>query len=199
MSNSPKKRGRQLYQRWQPVLSLLERLSGFMPRAFRGGLLALFRNTPGHIGEAIRFILVRRLADECGHCVRIAEGVILKNIEGLQLGDHVSLHPMCYIDAYGGIRIGNDVSIAHATSILSTEHDYDAPGEMIRDAKVVSRPVEIGDNVWIGCGVRILAGVRVASTAVVGAGAVVTRDVAAGHVVAGVPAKPLTVLRRQAA
>jgi acetyltransferase-like isoleucine patch superfamily enzyme len=59
--------------------------------------------------------------------------------------------------------------------------------------------VHIGRGVWIGRGAAVLAGVRIGDGAVVAANAVVTRDVAAGAVVGGVPARPLPQRRREAA
>jgi acetyltransferase-like isoleucine patch superfamily enzyme len=106
---------------------------------------------------------------------------------------------MCYLDATGGLTIGNDVSIAHGVSILTTEHEYAVPGVATRDAAVREAAVAIGDDVWIGAGARILAGVRIGDHAVVGAGAVVTRDVPARQVVAGVPARAVAPMISKAA
>ncbi|MGJ9402129.1 acyltransferase [Arthrobacter sp. KK5.5] len=95
---------------------------------------------------------------------------------------------MCYIDATGGLEIGNDVSIAHSTSILTTNHNWSSVGIPIRDQAVSLAPVSVGNDVWIGAGVRILAGVSIGTGAIIAAGAVVTKDVAPGTIVAGVPA-----------
>jgi acetyltransferase-like isoleucine patch superfamily enzyme len=162
-----------------------------LPRGAVRFLLTGVRLLPTRLGIAARWILVRRLAKRCGDCVAIHEGVYLFRLEHAEIGDNLSVHPMCYIEATGGLVIGNDVSIAHGASILTTEHDYTQPGVTIRDAPVTRAAVTIGDDVWIGAGARILAGVTIGSHAVVGAGAVVTRDVPARQVVAGVPARVL--------
>jgi len=188
-------RGRELFRLAKPLLVGFGAVLAVLPRAAVGLLLTLSRFAPTQLGIALRWTLVRRLAKRCGDTVAIHDGVYLFRLENAELGANVSVHPMCYLDATGGLVIGNDVSIAHGVSILTTEHDYTQPGFMIRDAPVKPAPVTIGDDVWIGAGARILAGVTIGAHAVVGAGAVVTRDVPARTVVAGVPARPLTVAK----
>jgi acetyltransferase-like isoleucine patch superfamily enzyme len=180
----------------KPVLTGIAAVLGVLPGGVARTLLTLARFAPTRFGIAVRYALVRRLARRCGDCVAIHEGVYLFRLDEMEIGDNVSVHPMCYLDATGGLRIGSDVSIAHAVTILTTEHDYTRPGVAIRDAPVTRAAVAIGDDVWIGAGARILAGVRIADHAVVGAGAVVTRDVPTREVVAGVPARRLALISR---
>ena len=96
------------------------------------------------------------------------------------------------------IEIGDNVSIAHGVSILSFDHGYADPALPFRDNPVILKKVTIGDNVWIGCGVRILKGVEIGSGSIVAAGAVVTRNVPPGVIVAGVPARVLHTLEQKA-
>lgn len=87
------------------------------------------------------------------------------------------------------ITIGAMTQIGPAVQILAADHPRDAA---TRDAGLeFGRPVAVGRNVWIGGGALILPGVTVGDDAIVGAGAVVTRDVAPGATVAGNPARPL--------
>jgi acetyltransferase-like isoleucine patch superfamily enzyme len=184
-------RGRRLFAIGKPVLLAVSACLALLPRGVVGLLATLARPLPTRLGIALRWALLRRLAQRCGDCVAIADGVYLFRMEHATFGDHVSVHPMCYLDATGGLIIGSDVSIAHGVSILTTEHDYAVRDVPTRDAPVQHAAVAIGDDVWIGAGARILAGVRIGDHAVVGAGAVVTRDVPARQVVGGVPARPL--------
>jgi acetyltransferase-like isoleucine patch superfamily enzyme len=96
---------------------------------------------------------------------------------------------MSYLDADGGLEIGSDVSIAHGTTIMTTEHDYEFSGGTMRDVPVKPAAVKIGNDVWIGAGVKILAGVNIGDHVVVGAGAVVTRDIPSDSIAVGVPAR----------
>jgi acetyltransferase-like isoleucine patch superfamily enzyme len=139
-------------------------------------------------------MLVARLAMKCGDNVAVFEGVYLFQLETLSIGNNVSIHQMCYLSAAGGIFIGDDVAIAHATTIMSTEHNYSDLLLPIREAGCQAATVTIGNDVWIGAGVRILAGVTIGEHVVVGAGAVVVRDLPARSVAGGVPARVIKTI-----
>lgn len=191
VGTAPGRRGRDLFALAKPVLVALSTLFGILPTGVATLAATLARHLPTTLGIALRWALVRRLAARCGDCVAIHEGVYLFRLAHAAFGSNVSVHPMCYLDATGGLTIGDDVSIAHGVSILTTEHDYAVLGVATRDAAVRPAPVTIGNDVWIGAGARILAGVTIGDHAVVGAGAVVTRDVPPRRIVVGVPARPL--------
>jgi acetyltransferase-like isoleucine patch superfamily enzyme len=89
------------------------------------------------------------------------------------------------LSVFCSVSIGHDVAIGENVSIR------DADNHRLADREADSAPVEIGDRVWIGMNATILKGVRIGEGAVVAAGAVVTRDVPAAVLVAGVPARPL--------
>ncbi len=103
----------------------------------------------------------------------------------LRVGNGVSINAFVHIWAQGGVSIGDSSLIASHVAITSLTH---GTGAETFAGSLVSKPVEIGRNVWIGSHAVILPGVTIGDGAVVGAGAVVTRNVEAGDVVAGVPA-----------
>lgn len=82
------------------------------------------------------------------------------------------------------IVIGDDVAIAHNVTIMDSDAHIVAGNE-----KCYKKPIVIGNHVWIGAKATILKGVTIGDGAIVAAGAVVTKDVPAKSVVAGVPAK----------
>lgn len=84
------------------------------------------------------------------------------------------------------ITFGDFVMIGPRVTIITSEHDTSA--EDRRNVKTVCKPVVIGNDVWIGACVTILPGITIGDGAIIGAGAVVTNDVPAGEVWAGVPA-----------
>jgi maltose O-acetyltransferase len=92
------------------------------------------------------------------------------------------------------ITIGDDVQIGPNVQLLTPTHPLDPES---RRAKLeAARPIVLGDNVWLGGGVIVLPGVSIGDSTVVGAGAVVTRDLPAGVVAVGNPARVVRVVDR---
>lgn len=90
---------------------------------------------------------------------------------------------------WGMVTIGNRVAIAdRVTLVVSSNANFSRIRNLIGD---VHRPIVIEDDAWLGAGVIVLPSVTIGRGAVVGAGAVVTRDVPSFTVVAGVPARPV--------
>jgi maltose O-acetyltransferase len=104
--------------------------------------------------------------------------------KGLRIGENSVVNARCRMDTRGGIRIGDNVSISSDVTILTADHDMDSP-----DFAGRNQAVSIEDYVWVGTGAMIMPGVSIGKGAVVAAGAIVTKDVAPYHVVAGIPAK----------
>ena len=108
----------------------------------------------------------------------------------ITIGDGVVISRGVNLVAMAGIFIGAGSMIGENTSIRDANHIREV-GKPIRDAGHEAHMITIGREVWIGRGAAILAGVTIGDKATVGANAVVTRDVPAGAVVGGVPARPL--------
>jgi maltose O-acetyltransferase len=90
------------------------------------------------------------------------------------------------------IEIGDDVQIGPLVQLLTPTHPVDA--ELRRAKWEAAEPIAIGDNVWLGGGAIVCPGVTIGADTVVGAGAVVTRDLPSGVVAAGVPARVIRTI-----
>lgn len=100
----------------------------------------------------------------------------------------------CYLDNRRGIKIGNNVGIAHNTKIYTLGHNIDCPKFETKGA-----PVVIEDNVFIFSNAMIMPGVTIHEGAIVLAGSVVTKDVEAWTIVGGNPAKKIKERQRKIA
>lgn len=189
MTTDDDRSGRARFKRHEPLLRGLTALLALAPRAFREWLWRFVEGWRGVAGVSVRYCLLKSLAKGCGANVYVGPYVELRCGERLVVGANVSIHRGCLIDATGGVAIGDDVSIAHASTVLSTEHTWDDASTPIKYNPVRLAAVRIENDVWIGCGCRILAGVTIRTRSVVAAGAVVAGDVEGGVVVAGVPAR----------
>lgn len=109
---------------------------------------------------------------------------------GVHIGDDVYMNRYALINAASSIRIGNCVLIGPFAFICDFNHDLRSKLGRPHNRPIATvAPVEIGDEVWIGAHAVILQGVKIGQRSVVGAGAVVTKDVPPDVLVAGVPAK----------
>jgi len=118
---------------------------------------------------------------------------IVENPDRLRLGRGVSrslaVSAGCYLQAYNGIEIGDDTIFAPGVKIVSTNHDE------VTFGAVSESPIVIGSHCWLGANAVILPGVTIGDGSIVGAGAVVTKPVPPGVIVAGVPARVVRSVR----
>ena len=129
---------------------------------------------------------VVEVADSC----ELNQGVELNPFGGsIRIARRVWLGPYVVIYGHGGVEIGESTLVSMHCTILSSNHAIPPMGTLIRDVADELLPTKIGRDVWIGANAVILGGVTIGDGAVVAAGAVVSKDVEAGAIVAGVPAR----------
>lgn len=128
------------------------------------------------------------VADSC----ELNQGVELNPFGGsIRIARRVWLGPYVVIYGHGGVEIGEQTLVSMHCAILSSNHAIPAMGTLVRDMADELLPTRIGRDVWIGANAVILGGVTVGDGAVVAAGTVVTKNVEAGVIVAGVPAREI--------
>ena len=110
----------------------------------------------------------------------------------VSVGDNFYANFDCVMLDGGGITIGDNVLLGPRVGIYTSNHAFD-PAERAAGA-CYAKPVVIGDNTWIGGGVTINQGVTIGEGAIIGSGSVVTRDVPARTIAAGVPARPIRTI-----
>jgi acetyltransferase-like isoleucine patch superfamily enzyme len=113
--------------------------------------------------------------------------------KNLTLGPGVFINPGCRFQDTGGITIGDGTLIGHGSTLTTLNHHLDPD----RRADMMPAPIHIGRKVWLGAAVTVIPGVTIGDGAIIGAGAgagaVITQDVPANAIVAGVPAKLIRI------
>ena len=136
--------------------------------------------------RALRAFCARHMLAACGSDVNVERHAHFGR--GVTLGHHSGIGINASIGE--GVAIGDDVMMGPDCVIYTRSHRFDRLDVPMREQGYGPvAPVVIGNDCWIGGRVTIMPGVSLGNGCVVGAGAVVTRDVPAGAIVAGVPAR----------
>jgi len=156
------------------------RIVSQIARAFRGQ------------GTRLRHATWRRRLKFMGRNVNISKTAVIRSPRTVTIGDGTALGDFVHIWGGGGVSIGANTLLAAHTVISSQGHEVEAlsKGLLYRETETRA-PVRIGNNVWIASQVVIGAGVVIGDGSIIGAGSIVLRDVPAGTLVAGNPAREI--------
>lgn len=136
--------------------------------------------------KQVRAFCGRLILDHCGKNVNIEQGARFSS--AVSLGDNSGIGINARVESH--VTIGNDVMMGPDCMLFTANHTFSDPNIPMRlqgyDAPL---PIVIEDDVWIGARVIILPGVRIGRGSVIGAGSVVTHDVAPYSIVGGNPAR----------
>jgi acetyltransferase-like isoleucine patch superfamily enzyme len=175
---TPKYAGLALRLLWRRYLTPTGRRMALRGMLFLGGGVQL------QIGPAARVTF--------GRWVWIGHGTKIRCHEGeVSIGAKTVLGQECTISAFQHVSIGEQCILADRVMLIDFDHNVAEAERPIRVQGIYKRDTRVGSNVWIGHGAQILRGVTVGDNAIVGAGAVVTKDVPANAVVGGIPARVL--------
>ena len=148
----------------------------------------LFRYSPRFF-FAFRNFLLRLFGAKLGSNVHIYGTAVIYMPWNLEVGDWSAVGEHAYIYNLGHVRIGSRSTISHRAHLCAGTHDYENPS-----MPLLKPPVFIGDQAWICADAYVGPGVSVGEGAVIGARAVVVKDVPPWSVVAG---NPVRVLKRR--
>ncbi len=172
--------------------------------------LARFTHGESNFDELMRRVVWRALVRRCGHGLRVGRGVVLKHPETFEIGDgvfigeqtmiqgrfdgacvigsHTWIGPQSYFDARA-LVLEESVGWGPGAKVLGSQHTGIPADSPIIQTDLDIRPVRVQDWADIGVNAVILPGVTIGRGAIVGAGAIVVKDVPPFAIVAGVPAR----------
>lgn len=129
---------------------------------------------------------------EIGEKTRIRKWSCFKPYGGkIKIGKNCSINSFCHFSGNGNISIEDNVLIAAQCVLVSANHNFESIEQPLCFQGETRAPIVIEDNCWLGAGVKVLAGVTIGHDSVIGAGAVVNKDIPPFSVAVGVPAKVL--------
>lgn len=150
-------------------------------------------NNAYHTPDEIRELLAQLTGQPVPDTVRVFPPIYADFGKNIHLGENVFINDCCHFQDHGGITLGDGCQIGHGVVFATLNHGL-APEDR---QTTYPAPIVLGRNVWVGANATILQGVTIGDNAVVAAGAVVTKDVAANTVVGGVPARLIHVIETE--
>ena len=147
-------------------------------------------NSAYHTADEVRALLSELFGYQVPQSLRVFPPLYADFGKNITVGEGVFINACCHFQDHGGVTIGDGCQIGHNVVFATLNH------EMASERRSVTypAPIVLGKNVWIGANATILQGVTIGDNAVIAAGAVVNRDVAANTVVGGVPARFIKTL-----
>ena len=146
-------------------------------------------NTAYHTQDEVRGLLSELFGYEVPESLRVFPPFYADFGKNITVGEGVFINACCHFQDQGGIYLGDHVLVGSHVVFATINHGM----EPEHRSDNIPASIRVEKNVWIGSHATILSGVTIGENAIVAAGAVVTKDVPAGTVVGGVPAK---VIRR---
>ena len=142
-------------------------------------------NTAYHTPDEVRELLSELFGYEVPESLRVFPPFYADFGKNITVGEGVFINACCHFQDHGGVIIGDGCQIGHNVVFATLNH-----GLAQEDRQTTyPAPIVLGKDVWIGSNATILQGVTIGDNVVIGAGAVVTRDLEANTVAAGVPAQ----------
>lgn len=155
-------------------------------------LYFLIFQIPGTFGDMLRGRYLAPRIKYAGKNFRVQSGTRFRSMENLVVGDNVIIGYDNFIQALGGVTIGNNVLTAPGVKIWSVNHNFRDKNTLVMNQGQTTSAVSIGNDVWIAANVFISPGVTLPDGVVVSSGAVVgVKDYKPYSILAGNPARAI--------
>lgn len=146
------------------------------------------RNSANSCVSKVKYVYLARLFKNIGKNVNFQPNIRIEGWHNITIGDFSGLGRNCHVTALSTVKIGDNVMIAEDV-IINTANHMISSTKLMMNLPMVTKPIQIGNNVWIGARVIILSGVKIEDNIVIAAGAVVTKSFPSNCIIGGVPAK----------
>jgi acetyltransferase-like isoleucine patch superfamily enzyme len=131
---------------------------------------------------------------EMGNANWLERGFTLASVGGkIVMGSNIYCNRNVKLVSYESIEIGNDCLLGDSVHVYDQDHNFSDLNVVIHKQGYTTKPVKIGNNVWIGAKATILKGVTIGDGAIIGANALVARDIPPNAIVVGNPARVIKI------
>ena len=163
----------------EEIHQFMDRMSGEARR------ITFHLNSTYRTPEEVRSILSELFGKQVPSTFRVFPPFYTDFGKNITVGKNVFINACCHFQDQGGITLGDNCLVGHNVVFATLNHGF-APEER---QSMLPAPIVVGRNVWIGSNSTILQGVTIGDNSIIAAGSVVTKDVPANAIVAGVPAR----------
>jgi putative colanic acid biosynthesis acetyltransferase WcaF len=155
----------------------------FIIRALWLCINAIVLQNPLNASSRLKVLFMRAFGAKIGRGVNVKPGVNVKYPWNIEVGDNSWIGENVWLDSLAPIKIGKNVCISQDVYCCTGNHDWTDPG-----FGLIVKPIIVEDGAWIGARAVVTQGVTIASHAVIGVGAVLSKDAKAYTVYVGNPA-----------
>lgn len=152
---------------------------------------AILKYLPFRPCIALRRLIYRPFFNKIGNNVEIHDNIQFKFPKEITIGDNTKISAGCILVGAGGLFIGSDVMIGAGTKIITSSHIFSDLNAPMINQGLSFKSIYVGNDVWFGFNSVVLGGVKIESGSIIGANAVINKDIEANSIVAGVPGRVL--------